>query len=169
MQKEIFEQPESVFNTMRGRVNFETNTGNRWSVPWADAPTHVGSALMPCVCPAVLLGGLKDHLKEIRRCRRLIVIGCGTSYHAAVAVSARRWALVRVGEGAVAENKMCLKCYRVSDLLNLVPVSQHENWRRSLSPTWWLVHACNSLTTWTRGACVSVASVTNSGPHSCWL
>lgn len=59
MQKEIFEQPESVFNTMRGRVDFETNT--------------------------VLLGGLKDHLKEIRRCRRLIVIGCGTSYHAAVA------------------------------------------------------------------------------------
>ncbi|KAH0629814.1 hypothetical protein JD844_012213 [Phrynosoma platyrhinos] len=31
----------------------------------------------------VLLGGLKDHLKEIRRCRRLIIIGCGTSYHAA--------------------------------------------------------------------------------------
>ena len=24
MQKEIFEQPESVINTMRGRVNFET-------------------------------------------------------------------------------------------------------------------------------------------------
>ncbi|NWX52722.1 GFPT2 aminotransferase, partial [Steatornis caripensis] len=60
MQKEIFEQPESVVNTMRGRVNFESST--------------------------VLLGGLKDHLKEIRRCRRLIIIGCGTSYHAAVAV-----------------------------------------------------------------------------------
>lgn len=59
MQKEIFEQPESVVNTMRGRVNFENST--------------------------VLLGGLKDHLKEIRRCRRLIIIGCGTSYHAAVA------------------------------------------------------------------------------------
>lgn len=53
----------------------------------------VVSALMPCVCPAVLLGGLKDHLKEIRRCRRLIVIGCGTSYHAAVAVSATGWTL----------------------------------------------------------------------------
>jgi len=26
MQKEIFEQQESVVNTMRGRVNFETNT-----------------------------------------------------------------------------------------------------------------------------------------------
>uniref|UniRef100_A0A8C6ZCZ5 glutamine--fructose-6-phosphate transaminase (isomerizing) n=1 Tax=Nothoprocta perdicaria TaxID=30464 RepID=A0A8C6ZCZ5_NOTPE len=59
MQKEIFEQPESVVNTMRGRVNFVNST--------------------------VLLGGLKDHLKEIRRCRRLIIIGCGTSFHAAVA------------------------------------------------------------------------------------
>lgn len=28
MQKEIFEQPESVVNTMRGRVNFENSTGN---------------------------------------------------------------------------------------------------------------------------------------------
>lgn len=27
MQKEIFEQPESVVNTMRGRVNFESSTG----------------------------------------------------------------------------------------------------------------------------------------------
>ena len=26
MQKEIFEQPDSVVNTMRGRVNFETET-----------------------------------------------------------------------------------------------------------------------------------------------
>uniref|UniRef100_A0A9J7ZI33 glutamine--fructose-6-phosphate transaminase (isomerizing) n=1 Tax=Cyprinus carpio carpio TaxID=630221 RepID=A0A9J7ZI33_CYPCA len=33
----------------------------------------------------VILGGLSDHLKEIKRCRRLILIGCGTSYHAGVA------------------------------------------------------------------------------------
>ncbi|XP_061134556.1 glutamine--fructose-6-phosphate aminotransferase [isomerizing] 1 isoform X2 [Syngnathus typhle] len=59
MQKEIFEQPESVVNTMRGRVNFDDNT--------------------------VTLGGLKDHIKEIQRCRRLILIACGTSYHAGVA------------------------------------------------------------------------------------
>ncbi|KAJ0049977.1 hypothetical protein NL108_006683, partial [Boleophthalmus pectinirostris] len=59
MQKEIFEQPESVVNTMRGRICFDSNT--------------------------VILGGLKDHLKEIKRCRRLIMIGCGTSFHAAVA------------------------------------------------------------------------------------
>ncbi|XP_077457107.1 glutamine--fructose-6-phosphate aminotransferase [isomerizing] 1 [Stigmatopora argus] len=59
MQKEIFEQPESVVNTMRGRVNFDEHT--------------------------VTLGGLKDHIKEIQRCRRLILIACGTSYHAGVA------------------------------------------------------------------------------------
>uniref|UniRef100_UPI00358FEBCC glutamine--fructose-6-phosphate aminotransferase [isomerizing] 1-like isoform X1 n=2 Tax=Myxine glutinosa TaxID=7769 RepID=UPI00358FEBCC len=59
MQKEISEQPESVVNTMRGRVNFDDYT--------------------------VVLGGLMDHIKDIRRCRRLIVIGCGTSYHAGIA------------------------------------------------------------------------------------
>lgn len=59
MQKEIFEQPESVVNTMRGRLNFETQ--------------------------AVILGGIKDYIPEIRRCRRLMMIGCGTSYHSAVA------------------------------------------------------------------------------------
>ena len=61
MQKEIFEQPESVVNTMRGRVNFENQT--------------------------VILGGIKEFIPEIKRCRRLILIGCGTSYHSAVAVS----------------------------------------------------------------------------------
>ncbi|KAK3759557.1 hypothetical protein RRG08_009743 [Elysia crispata] len=59
MQKEIFEQPESVVNTMRGRVNFDTET--------------------------VVLGGIKDYMCEIRRCRRLLFIACGTSYHSAIA------------------------------------------------------------------------------------
>lgn len=59
MQKEIFEQPESVINTMRGRLNFETEV--------------------------VTLGGIKDYIPEIKRCRRLMLIGCGTSYHSAVA------------------------------------------------------------------------------------
>ncbi|KAL4241073.1 Glucosamine--fructose-6-phosphate aminotransferase 1 [Mactra antiquata] len=59
MQKEIFEQPESVVNTMRGRVNFDENT--------------------------VTLGGIKEYMAEIKRCRRLLFIACGTSYHSAVA------------------------------------------------------------------------------------
>lgn len=28
---------------------------------------------------------LQDHINEIRRCRRLLMIACGTSYHSAVA------------------------------------------------------------------------------------
>lgn len=59
MQKEIFEQPESVINTMRGRLNFEKES--------------------------VILGGIKDYIAEIKRCRRLLLIGCGTSYHSAIA------------------------------------------------------------------------------------
>ncbi|XP_032595866.1 glutamine--fructose-6-phosphate aminotransferase [isomerizing] 2 isoform X7 [Drosophila grimshawi] len=59
MQKEIFEQPESVVNTMRGRVRFDGTT--------------------------IVLGGIKDYIPEIKRCRRLMLIGCGTSYHSAVA------------------------------------------------------------------------------------
>ena len=62
MQKEIYEQPESVVNTMRGRVNFDTRTIN--------------------------LGGLKSYLNVIRRCRRICFIACGTSYHSCVATRA---------------------------------------------------------------------------------
>ncbi|KAK5961382.1 uncharacterized protein PWA37_001239 [Arxiozyma heterogenica] len=62
MQKEIFEQPESTLNTMRGRIDFENNT--------------------------VLLGGLTAWLPAIRRARRLIMIACGTSYHSCLATRA---------------------------------------------------------------------------------
>jgi glucosamine--fructose-6-phosphate aminotransferase (isomerizing) len=61
MQKEIYEQPESVVNTMRGRVNFDTRT--------------------------IMLGGLKAYLPVIRRGRRLLFVACGTSYHSCIAVS----------------------------------------------------------------------------------
>merc|ERR1711981_863210 len=62
MQKEIFEQTESVVNTMRGRVNFDEEV--------------------------VTLGGIRDYVPEIKRCRRLLLIGCGTSYHSAIACRA---------------------------------------------------------------------------------
>ncbi|XVF22895.1 hypothetical protein REPUB_Repub12eG0210200 [Reevesia pubescens] len=63
MQKEIHEQPESLTTTMRGRLK------------------RGGS----CKAKTVLLGGLKDHIKTIRRSRRIVFIGCGTSYNAALA------------------------------------------------------------------------------------
>lgn len=59
MQKEIFEQPELAFNTMRGRLDFDNHTVN--------------------------LGGLKLWLRSIRRARRIIMIACGTSYHLCLA------------------------------------------------------------------------------------
>ncbi|CAK7340155.1 unnamed protein product [Dovyalis caffra] len=63
MKKEIHEQPESLKTTMRGRL------------------IRGGS----CKAQTVLLGGLKDHFKTIRRSRRIVFIGCGTSYNAALA------------------------------------------------------------------------------------
>ncbi|EON96514.1 putative glucosamine-fructose-6-phosphate aminotransferase protein [Phaeoacremonium minimum UCRPA7] len=60
MQKEIFEQPESVVNTMRGRLDIANKQ--------------------------VTLGGLRSYISTIRRCRRIIFIACGTSYHSCMAV-----------------------------------------------------------------------------------
>ncbi len=59
MQKEIFEQPESTVNTMRGRIDFENRSVN--------------------------VSGIKSWLSTIRRCRRIIMIACGTSYHSCIA------------------------------------------------------------------------------------
>jgi glucosamine--fructose-6-phosphate aminotransferase (isomerizing) len=59
MLKEIHEQPESIFNTTRGRINYETKK--------------------------VLLGGLKDKIENIKRCRRLVFVACGSSYHSCLA------------------------------------------------------------------------------------
>ncbi|GAB0137330.1 glutamine--fructose-6-phosphate transaminase (isomerizing) [Epichloe bromicola] len=60
MQKEIFEQPESVVNTMRGRLDIKEKN--------------------------VTLGGLRSYISTIRRSRRIIFIACGTSYHSCMAV-----------------------------------------------------------------------------------
>lgn len=60
MQKEIFEQPDSVFNAMRGRFLPEKKE--------------------------IILGGLRQYMPTIRRCRRIIFLACGTSYHSCMAV-----------------------------------------------------------------------------------
>ncbi len=56
MLKEIFEQPRSVHDSMRGRVNSDKG--------------HL------------LLGGLREYLNKMIHARRIVIIGCGTSWHA---------------------------------------------------------------------------------------
>ena len=56
MLKEIFEQPETIRNAMRGRLDAEGST--------------------------VRLGGLMGVIDRLRDAKRLIIIGCGTSFHA---------------------------------------------------------------------------------------
>jgi glutamine---fructose-6-phosphate transaminase (isomerizing) len=64
MQKEIFEQPEAIASTMRGRLVLDV----------------VGAA------ERVVLGGMSQFADTIRRSRRIILCGCGTSYNSAVAI-----------------------------------------------------------------------------------
>ncbi len=56
MLKEIFEQPRAIHDTFRGRV----------------LPDHSG----------VMLGGLHDVLETMSQAERIIIIACGTSWHA---------------------------------------------------------------------------------------
>jgi len=58
MLKEIFEQPKTIEDTFRGRI----------------APDHT----------EIVLGGLLDVFPKILKARRVIIIGCGTSWHAAL-------------------------------------------------------------------------------------
>ena len=58
MLKEIFEQPTTIEDTFRGRIS-----ANR---------------------EAISLGGLLDVFPEIVKAKRIILIGCGTSWHAAL-------------------------------------------------------------------------------------
>jgi glucosamine--fructose-6-phosphate aminotransferase (isomerizing) len=56
MLKEIFEQPRSIMDTFRGRVLPETSS--------------------------VKLGGLFEVMPRLKEAKRIIIIGCGTSWHA---------------------------------------------------------------------------------------
>ena len=56
MLKEIFEQPRSIKDTFRGRLSADLKN--------------------------IRLGGLIDVMDRIEKARRIIIIGCGTSWHA---------------------------------------------------------------------------------------
>ncbi len=56
MLKEIFEQPKSIKDTFRGRLSYNLQD--------------------------ITLGGLLDVMDKLIRARRILIIGCGTSWHA---------------------------------------------------------------------------------------
>ena len=58
MLKEIFEQPRTISDSFKGRINPENLE--------------------------IVLGGLTDVMSRILECRRIIMIACGTSWHAAL-------------------------------------------------------------------------------------
>ena len=56
MLKEIFEQPKSISDCMRGRINAAKGQ--------------------------LVLGGIRDHAKDLINANRIMIVACGTSWHA---------------------------------------------------------------------------------------
>ncbi len=56
MLKEIFEQPKSIADCMRGRINAEE--------------------------AIIQLGGMREHLSKLAKAKRIVFVACGTSWHA---------------------------------------------------------------------------------------
>lgn len=56
MLKEIHEQPKSISDCMRGRLNADTGT--------------------------LMMGGIRDHIDELVNANRIVIVACGTSWHA---------------------------------------------------------------------------------------
>ncbi len=56
MLKEIHEQPRSIRDSMRGRLNLAKGE--------------------------VVLGGIKDYEQKFLHAKRILIVGCGTSWHA---------------------------------------------------------------------------------------
>lgn len=90
MQKEIFEQPETILQTMRGRVRFDPGdvaglaerTGS--PVAWTQS-FQQDAASANQSSSKIKLGGLAEHLPAIRASRRMVLVACGTSFHACLA------------------------------------------------------------------------------------
>ena len=56
MLKEIFEQPQSIADAMRGRLSFDAHK--------------------------LVLGGIQKHAEKLVEAKRIVIIACGTSWHA---------------------------------------------------------------------------------------
>ena len=56
MMKEIYEQPEAILNTFRGRLLVETGE--------------------------IKMRGINDYKEKFKNANRIIIIACGTSWHA---------------------------------------------------------------------------------------
>lgn len=75
MLKEIFEQPECLRNCMRGRVVSRTVETHVLSED-GDAPAQKTTEM------GVVLSAIVDHKQQLLNARRIIIVACGTSWHA---------------------------------------------------------------------------------------
>jgi len=58
MLKEIFEQPSTIFDCLRGRLDAEKGS--------------------------IIMSGVQEHIDQLKNAQRIIILACGTSWHAAL-------------------------------------------------------------------------------------
>ncbi len=71
MLKEIFDQPNVLNDCMRGRV-----VNAPYSRPWAPQEEMSTNPL------SVVLSAVTNHRRELLRAKRIVIVSCGTSWHA---------------------------------------------------------------------------------------
>uniref|UniRef100_A0A7S0TWT2 Glutamine--fructose-6-phosphate aminotransferase [isomerizing] n=2 Tax=Hemiselmis andersenii TaxID=464988 RepID=A0A7S0TWT2_HEMAN len=94
MIKEIMEQPTSLGNCMRGRINVATSSQPASPVRERTGKDYASDGTDGAATPDIRLGGIETFigppenrtmlLDRLRNARRFIICGCGTSWHAAL-------------------------------------------------------------------------------------
>lgn len=72
MLKEIFDQPNVLRDCMRGRI-----VNAPYSRPWAPQSDMNGGNHL-----SVILSAVTQHRRELLRAKRIVIVSCGTSWHA---------------------------------------------------------------------------------------
>lgn len=70
MLKEIFEQPQTIFDSLRGRLDAKNGT--------------------------VSLGGLREYMEVLKQAQRIMIVACGTSWHAGLVAEYMMEELTRI-------------------------------------------------------------------------
>lgn len=81
MLKEIFDQPNVLRDCMRGRI-INAPYSRSWAPAQDYVPDGVNSSKGASCSLSVILSAVTHHRRELLRARRIIIVSCGTSWHA---------------------------------------------------------------------------------------
>ena len=102
MLKEIFEQVNSIYDTIRGRVNVDASE--------------------------IYLGGISEIIPKMINARRIIIIGCGTSWHAGLVGEHMIESLARIPVEVEYASEFRYRNPKLMSLMGAVPLEHAEGY-----------------------------------------